>query len=98
MAGDLARREWHARVVAGRTPSLVVANPDDPELNERVRCARAEDGSLCWWWSSGAPIASVDDLDEAVGRLMHVLRPVQRRIVGRRTPGQPKQRAQEVNK
>jgi len=77
LAEGLAGREFTACFLPGRRPALKVANPDTPTLSERVVCGPAEDGSLCFWWSWGQPIASVDDLGVAVGRIMHVLRSVE---------------------
>lgn len=77
LAEALIRREFTASVVAGRRPALKVANPDTPTLSERVLCGPAADGSLCFWWPWGQPIASVDDVEAAAGRIMHVLRSVQ---------------------
>jgi hypothetical protein len=77
LAEGLARREFTVSFLPGRRPALKVTNPDTPTLNERVLCGPADDGSLCFWWSWGQPIGSVDDLGVAVGRIMHVLRSVQ---------------------
>ena len=57
--------------------SIKVANPDSPELNERILCQRAEDGSwyFCWPWQQ--PIGSADDLAIVTLKITTVLRSVQ---------------------
>jgi hypothetical protein len=60
-----------------RKPRLQVANTEQPQLNERVLCEQAEDGSwsFCWPWQQ--PIGSVDDLETVVGKVAAVLRSVE---------------------
>ena len=76
LADGLTAREFTASLIPGARPSLKVANPETPTLNERVLCGPAADGSLWFWWSWGQPIASVDEVVAATGRIMHVLRSV----------------------
>jgi hypothetical protein len=80
LAAELTRRGLAARVVArGTQPYAKVANPDTPELNERVLCRAADDDSLCFWWPWRQPIGSVDDLETVVGKITAVLRSVESR-------------------
>ncbi len=78
LAAELTRRGLSARVVARSARQYVTAaNPDTPELNERVLCRRADDESLCFWWPWRQPIGSVDDLETVVGKITAVLRSVE---------------------
>jgi hypothetical protein len=78
LATALAERGLDARVFAnGAQPYVKVANPDTPELNERVLCRPADDDSLCFWWPWRQPIGSVDDLETVVGKIATVLRSVE---------------------
>lgn len=78
LAAELNRRGLNARVVArGARPYVMAANPDTPELNERVQCRRADDESLCFWWPWRQPIGSVDDLETVAGKITAVLRSVE---------------------
>ena len=77
LAGELSKRQFSARIGRrGNTYHLVVANPDYPDLNERIDCQQATDKSWCFWWPWGQPIGSVDDLDSVVGKITAVLRTV----------------------
>jgi hypothetical protein len=55
----------------------MVENPNHRELNERVFCRPADDGTWCFWWPWRQPIGSVDDLETVVGKIMAVLRTVE---------------------
>ncbi|HEV2374551.1 MAG TPA: hypothetical protein VGS19_20610 [Streptosporangiaceae bacterium] len=78
LAEELAKRELTAELTEGtKHPSVKVANPDVPDLNERVLCDQADDGSWCYWWPWRQPIGSVDDLETVVGRVAWVLRSVE---------------------
>jgi len=75
LAGELSRRQFTARLVRrGDTHHLLVANPDYPDLNERIHCQRAADDSWSFWWPWRQPIGSVDDLQSVVGKITAVLR------------------------
>ena len=77
LATELRRRGLDARVVArSAQPYVKVANPNTPELNERVLCRRANDESLCFWWPWKQPIGSVDDLEMVADKIAAVLRSV----------------------
>ncbi len=55
----------------------MVENPDHRDLNERVFCRPADDGTWCFWWPWRQPIGSVDDLEVVAGKIMAVLRTVE---------------------
>lgn len=77
LAGELRKRQFTARLARrGNMYHLVVANPDYPDLNERIHCQQAADQSWCFRWPWGQPIGSVDDLDSVVGKITAVLRTV----------------------
>jgi hypothetical protein len=78
LAAELARQGLGVQVVTkGGRPYLRAANPETPELNERVLCRAAEDHSLCFWWPWQQPIGSADDLETVVGKIAAVLRSVE---------------------
>jgi hypothetical protein len=78
LATELRRRGLDAHVVArSAKPHVKAANPDTPELNERVLCRRADDDSLCFWWPWQQPIGSVDDLQTVADKITEVLRSVE---------------------
>lgn len=77
LAEALTTREFRTELVGTARPYLKVANPDTPQLNERVLCHQADDGSWCYWWPWRQPIGSVDDLEEVVGKIAAVLRSVE---------------------
>jgi hypothetical protein len=79
LAEALATHEFATQVVGGDRPYVEVANPDTPQLHERVLCRQADDGSWCYWWPWRQPIGSVDDLAAAVGKITAVLRSVEGR-------------------
>jgi hypothetical protein len=58
-------------------PSIKVCNPDTPDLNERILCRPADDGSWCFWWPWQQPIGSTDDLLTVITKITTVLRSVQ---------------------
>ena len=77
LAAELTQHGLSAQVITkGRRLCVKVANPDTPQLNERVLCDRADDGSWCYWWPWKQPIGSVDDLELVVGKIAAVLRSV----------------------
>jgi hypothetical protein len=78
LAAELVHRHLSARVVtSGRQPYVQVANPDAPELNERVLCRRAEDHGLCFWWPWRQPIGPVGDQETVISKIAVVLRSVE---------------------
>lgn len=78
LADELITREFVAQLVdTGTRPYLRVANHEVAQLNERVHCDRAADGSWCFWWPWRQPIGSVDDIQTVVKKIMMVLRPVE---------------------
>lgn len=77
LAAELTKREFTAELVGSKRIHLKVANPDTPQLNERVLCDQAGDGSWCYWWPWRQPIGSVDDLEAVVGKITAVLRSVE---------------------
>jgi hypothetical protein len=78
LAGELGKRQFSARLVSRRGAHyLVVANPESPDLNERIHCQQAADDSWCFWWPWHQPIGSVDDLDSVAGKITAVLRTVE---------------------
>ncbi len=80
LAGELNRRGLSAEVItSGRRPCVKVANPDTPQLNERVFCDRGNDEAWAYWWPWRQPIGSVDDLETVIGRIAVVLRSVEGR-------------------
>ncbi len=73
-------RKWQFSVRFGGSGSdqyLTVENPDHRNLNERVHCRPAADGTWCFWWPWRQPIGSVDDLETVIGKIMAVLRTVE---------------------
>ncbi len=68
LAEELHERGWRTDLTRDR---LRVTNPDAPMMNEDVIC---EDG--VFQWRHGPGIGPVDDLPQAVDRIMHVLRTV----------------------
>jgi hypothetical protein len=58
-------------------PSVRVANPDSPDLTERILCGPGRDGSWCFWWPWQQPIGSADDLANIAEKITTVLRSVQ---------------------
>jgi hypothetical protein len=78
LATELRSRGLDARVITkGPQPYVKAANPNTPELNERVLCRRADDDSLCFWWPWQQPIGSVDDLETVADKITEVLRSVE---------------------
>jgi hypothetical protein len=78
LAEELGNRGFQSRLLdTARPPAIKVANPDSPQLTERVLCAPAEDGSWCFWWPSRQPIGSADDLGTVAQKITTVLRSVQ---------------------
>lgn len=78
LAEALVKHEFRVALSSGsKQPHLKVANPDAHSLNERVLCAKAADGSWCYWWPWRQPIGSVEDLDSVVGKIMAILRSVE---------------------
>ena len=73
-------RKWHFSVRFGGSGSahyLMVENPDYRDLNERVLCRPADDGTWCFWRPWRQPIGSVEDLETVTGKIMAVLRTVE---------------------
>lgn len=73
-------RKWQFSVRFGGSGSdqyLIVENPDHCDLNERVFCRPAADGTWCFWWPWRQPIGLVDDLETVTGKIMAVLRTVE---------------------
>jgi hypothetical protein len=63
LADELRDHGFETRLLDNASQlSIKVANPDTPELTERVVCRPAEDGSWCFWWPWRQPIGSADDL------------------------------------
>ena len=80
LAEELAKHGFAIELRLGSRQSfLKVANPGTPQLNERVFCHQAEDGSWCYWWPWRQPIGSVEDLETVIGRIAAVLRSVEGR-------------------
>jgi hypothetical protein len=78
LAAELTRLGLDAQAVTrGIRPHVKAANPDTPELNERVFCRPAEDHSLCFWWPWQQPIGPVDDLHTVASKIAAVLRSVE---------------------
>jgi hypothetical protein len=78
LASELSKRQFTARLESrGSDQYLVVENPDHRDLNERVHCRPAADGTWCFWWPWRQPIGSVDDLEAVAGKIMAVLRSVE---------------------
>lgn len=78
LAEELGKLEFTVELGGGiKHPHVRVANPDSPQLNERVLCDQADDGSWCYWWPWHQPIGSVDDLETVVGKIAAVLRSVE---------------------
>ena len=78
LADELGKRQFSARLVSHRSAHyLVVANPESPDLNERIHCQQAADDSWCFWWPWHQPIGSVDDLDSVADKITVVLRTVE---------------------
>jgi hypothetical protein len=63
----------HLLVPPGRVPSLRVVNPAAPALAEDVYAGCCEDGSWWFWWSWAERISAASDLEQAAGRIAHVL-------------------------
>jgi hypothetical protein len=77
LADELGRRGFTAELGGrARQPSLRAANPDTPQLTERVLCERSGDGSWCYWWPWRQPIGPVDDVELVAGKITAVLRSV----------------------
>jgi hypothetical protein len=78
LAAELVHRNLSARVVtSGRQSYVQVANPDTPELNERVLCGRTEADGLFFWWPWRQPIGLVSDQESVISKIAVVLRPVE---------------------
>jgi len=78
LAGELDKREFRTELTrAIARPYVTVANAVQPQLNERVLCEQAEDGSWSFWWPWQQPIGSVDDLETVLGKIAAVLRSVE---------------------
>jgi hypothetical protein len=78
LAAELARQGLQASIVTtAKHPYLQAVNPDNPELQERVLCSPAADGSWCFWWPWRQPIGSADDLTGVSHKIMTVLRSVE---------------------
>jgi hypothetical protein len=78
LAAELARHGLSAQVVtSGRQPCVKAANPNTPQLNERVLCDRGGDGAWCYRWPWQQPIGLVDDLQKVAGKITAVLRSVE---------------------
>lgn len=78
LADELKNRGFESRLLdAADPPSIKVCNPDSPDLNERVLCRPADDGSWCFWWPWRQPIGSTEDLVTVIGKIGTVLRSVQ---------------------
>jgi hypothetical protein len=78
LADELRNRRFTSRLHdAAGEPSVKVANPDNPELAERVLCRLAEDGSWCFWWPWQQPIGAADDPAAVASKIMTVLRSVE---------------------
>ncbi len=78
LAGELRKWQFTTRFeVSGSDHYLLVENPDHWDLNERVHCRPAADGTWCFWWPWRQPIGSVDDLETVTGKIMAVLRTVE---------------------
>jgi hypothetical protein len=78
LAEELTKREFTVTPGGGsQHPYIKIANPDTPQLNERVLCGQAEDESWCYWWPWWQPIGSVDDLEMVVAKIVAVLRSVE---------------------
>jgi len=78
LAEELGSRGFTSQLLdTGRQPSIKVANPDTPELTERILCRPAEDGSWCFWWPWRQPIGAADDLRAVAQKITTVLRSVQ---------------------
>ena len=78
LADELRRWQYNARFGgSGSGQYLLVKNPHHRDLNERVHCRTAADGTWCFWWPWRQPIGSVDDLETVAGKIMAVLRTVE---------------------
>jgi hypothetical protein len=77
LAEELRNRGFASSLVKARQPAIKVANPDTPELSERVLCRPAQDGSWCFWWPWQQPIGSADDLPAVCQKITTVLRSVE---------------------
>ena len=78
LAEELRNRGFVSRLLdVASQPHIKVANPDSPELAERVLCRPAEDGSWCFWWPWQQPIGSADDLAAVSTKITTALRSVE---------------------
>ena len=78
LANELDKRAFSTELTGAiAKPYLTVANGMQPQLNERVLCEQAEDGSWSFWWPWKQPIGSVDDLETVVEKIAAVLRSVE---------------------
>jgi hypothetical protein len=78
LADELSRREFTAQLVTRKTQlHLIVANPDNPGLSERVLCYSTPGGSWHFWWPWRQPIGAVDDLETVADKITVVLRSVE---------------------
>ena len=78
LADELRRWQFSTRFGgSGSGQYLLVENPQHRDLNERVHCRPAADGTWCFWWPWRQPIGSVDDLETVAGKIMAVLRAVE---------------------
>jgi hypothetical protein len=77
LAGVLQPQPYTAEVIRSASrPYLKVANAGTPELNERVYCGQADDGSWVFQWPWWQRIGPVDDLGTVAGKIAEVLRSV----------------------
>jgi hypothetical protein len=78
LAGELRTRGFVTELLENTSqPSVRVANPDSPDLTERILCGPVGDGSWCFWWPWQQPIGSADDLANVAEKITTVLRSVQ---------------------
>ena len=78
LAAELAQRGLTAQVVtSGRRPHVKAANPDTPQLTERVLRDRGGDNAWCYRWPWQQPIGPVGDLGTVADKIAAVLRSVE---------------------
>jgi hypothetical protein len=76
LASELAARGFAAHLSTPRHPCVRVVNRQATALSELIYAARSDaDGSIWFWWSWGERICPADDLQQAAGKIAHVLTP-----------------------
>jgi hypothetical protein len=76
LAKELAERGFETRVTNDDDmPGLIVLNPAMLSSRETIAIAAPDDGACWFWWSWGARIARITDVETAAFKIAYVLTP-----------------------